>query len=318
MGAIDDYLRGQVTSQLRPGEHVLGMGLVRKPFKINPFGVPQKYEEWFAASTNHRLLLLQTEASGVLELTPRAMCTATEEWVYADLREVTVDQVAGVGGGIFFGLVPHEGLGPRDGGGARFDVFPKVIGLDSHAEFFGSFPRWLQGQVAAGAFPMDETRRAQLAAIQQQKQAASAEQERQRAENAEARRQAIAKAGGALKSRALPIAGGVLLVAALGLLATAAYFYVSRADFWRTSLKSDKAAVARAKKNLDEAKEDGNKTKIADYEDEVKKLQKGFAMAEDKISEYETLGFALGGGGALALIGGAVLLVIGMKKKPAT
>jgi hypothetical protein len=180
MGQLDDYLRGQVTPQLIPGEQIMGMAALRRPLSFNLLLVPEKYEEWLATATNMRLILFRTEGSGlfnVLTVKLKPKCLEVHQWWYQELREVTLGTVNGMGSGVSLGMVPHEPLGPVKGESRRYDIFPQAEDLDGHAQFYAQYRGWLQQQVAAGAFPMDAQRQAVVA---EHKEKIRLEEERKR------------------------------------------------------------------------------------------------------------------------------------------
>jgi hypothetical protein len=246
MAHIDDYLRAQVTPQLSAGEQILGFGVVRRPYKFNPIGVPTHYEEWLATSTNLRLILFRTKGEGlfnVLTVRPQALNLETRIWWYEDLREVTQGNVTGIGAGIIMGLCPHKPLGPYEGEGRRYDIFPAAEGLDAHATFYAQFRPWIMQQVASGAFPMDAERRAKVEAMLERERA-EAERKRQLAEE---RKRKVLAAWASLKPILVRHLGpALLLLVGLGAAITGGFFFVDAID--RTL--QDSASVDRAKAEL--------------------------------------------------------------------
>ena len=213
MGQLDDYLRGQVTPQLMPGEQIMGMAALRRPLSFNLLQVPEKYQEWLATATNMRLILFRTEGSGlfnVLTVKLKPKCLEVHQWWYQELREVTLGTVNGMGAGVSLGLVPHEPLGPVKGESRRYDMFPQAEDLDGHAQFYAQFRQWLQQQVAAGAFPMDAQRQAVVA---EHKEKIRLEEERKRKAAEERKR----KASAAWTTIRPYVPGGIGLLFALAL-----------------------------------------------------------------------------------------------------
>ena len=113
----------------------------------------------------------------------------THQWWYQELRQVALGTVNGLGSGVWFGLVPHEPLGPLQGRSRRYDMFPQAEGLDGHGQFYAQFRQWLQQQVAAGAFPMDAQRQALVA---EHREKLRLEEERKRKAAEERKRKALA------------------------------------------------------------------------------------------------------------------------------
>ena len=222
MGSIDQFIYAQIAPQLWPGEQVLSTGFVRSPTKINYLGVVGHYEKsWNVAATNLRLVLMLCDTTGILEATPQPVCREIVTWWYQELREVTLGRCVN-SSGIFFGLVPHEPLGPHSGKGARYDVFPQVSNVDGQPQFFTQFAPWLEQQVRARAFPMDGERQARIqqhAAAKQHEQAATAQRQaeaaQQRREMVERTAQAVGQAASATKPWLLPVFGGLVVLVLL-------------------------------------------------------------------------------------------------------
>jgi hypothetical protein len=301
MGHIDDYLRAQVTPQLGPGEQIMGMGHVRHPMQVNVIGVPERYEEWLATATGQRLILFRTESGGVLTTKPKPLCLEVKQWWYQELAQVTLGNVAGVGGGLFFGLVPHEPLGPFGGSAKRYDAFPNAEGLDGQQAFYGQFRTWLQQQVAAGAFPMDAERRA-LVEQHRIRKAAEAEAERQRAEQRRAQRQAaFGKIASGLRGPVLWLIGAVVLVLAAGGCLFNAYLEYDRIGFYEQMAKSS----------------DESSKSIA-YDKAEQKRQAGLAKEDRaKIPQLQLSAVIYGVAGVVLLLGSIALVVVWTKKRKA-
>lgn len=305
MGQIDDFLSAQVGPQLLPGEQIMGFGCVRWPDKLNVIGTPERYEEWLATATNLRLILFKTENSGVfniLTVKPKPMNKETRVWWYQEIQQVQLGSVQGIGNGVFMSLVPYEPLGAYEGKARRYDMFPAAEGCDGHAQFVAQFRTWLQGQVAAGAFPMDEQRRAQIAAhgerLRQQ-----AEQKRLAAEE----RARKAKAFVSSWRSWLPLAiAGVLLVSA----AILSYFIMDSfesasrngewADKWEEELTEAKRCRAGGKKPAADCMSPAREKDAKRYLEEYR----------DGVAEGHLLGGVFAGLTALCALGSGGLVIL--------
>jgi hypothetical protein len=211
MGKVDDFLRQRVESELDVGETIEGMGLLQRPTKVNALGVPQQWEPWLGVSTKTRLILFATQTGGLANNTAKAVANEMVVWRYDEIERVELGNVGGLTTGTWMRLYPHRLCGPfpqedpeRLGKESRrYDMYSAAHNLDGHVAFTTTFPKWLHEQVQAGAFPLPEARRAEVAArvaaMEARVAAEQAEKERKRQERADAAKAKMAGAVAAVK-----------------------------------------------------------------------------------------------------------------------
>ena len=211
MGKVDDFLRQRVESELGAGETIEGMALLQRPTKVNALGVPQQWEPWLGVGTPTRLLLFATQTGGLANNTAKPVANEMVVWRFDEIERVELGNVGGLTTGSWMRLYPHRLCGPfpqedpenlgRES--RRYDMYSAAHNLDAHVAFTSTFPTWLKEQVDAGAFPMPEARRAEVAAalasIDARRAAEEAEKERKREERAAAAKAKMAGAVAAVK-----------------------------------------------------------------------------------------------------------------------
>ncbi len=175
MGAIDDFLAATVTPQLVPGEKLEICAYAPEPTRFNALMVPVEHIHWLLAATNMRLFMFTTSVSmGMFANHPKAEARHQQVVWFDELKEVRLKKTQYgqlIPGGPPQAVVldPHPTAGPDAGKPVAFHIFSKAEGLDNQERFATQFLAWLQGQVAAGAYPMSEEKRAQLAAAAAQR-----------------------------------------------------------------------------------------------------------------------------------------------------
>lgn len=229
MGHLDALLQAHVTTGLRPGEQVLGLGHVRQPQRFNKLGVPQLYVHWLAVATSSRIILFRTEAGGLFESAPKPVVEDSLVWEYDEIARVELGTVEGLnvhsgGQAVWLRLVPLPLAGPGLGDAIRYDVFPVAEGLDDQRRFMSSYPGWLAQQVAAGAFPMSAEKRAMMQARVAQRGAELAAQQQTEIARVRHQEEAIRRAmptlvrvGVAVGLTAMFVLSAVVLVRAIEL-----------------------------------------------------------------------------------------------------
>lgn len=166
MAQFDEFLRQQVSAQLDPSETIVGMGLMRSPTRTNAAGVASQYDEWFAVATTQRLMLLRTEATGLLRLRPKAICHELRQWWYADLLQVRLSDTPGAGQGHRLELVARPAAGPFQGEARSYDLFPNVEELELHEILYAHYGSWLEQQLALGGHTVEPEARARAEAFE--------------------------------------------------------------------------------------------------------------------------------------------------------
>jgi len=241
MGELDNHIQTSATPLLRPDEQITVRAHVRRKPHLK-----KTYNEWLVAATTQRLLFFPAKETFSLNIEPGGWGKP----FYVELRDlsaVAIGQVAGITTMRAMSLVPIEGRGPRAEDGTfmgrglgmadptvgdlaisdyrlSIHIPASTKGLDEQARFHGSYPEWLQQQVAGRVYWGPEEYNAEQAAAAAA-QAALAEKQAK----AEARRAAIAAgsvkaAAGAAKVEVflriywLALLGAVLLLLGLFLI----------------------------------------------------------------------------------------------------
>ncbi|MBW2528212.1 MAG: hypothetical protein JRI23_28810 [Deltaproteobacteria bacterium] len=229
MGRLDEYLSANATPLLWAGEQISLHGHVRRKRSGE-----NTYREWLVAATNHRLLFFSAKETMTLAIEPGGWGNPFYVQL-KDLSDVAIGPVPGITTMRAMSLGPIEGRGPRTMEGAfigrgdvpddsalgslsRYDyrltlhIPASTNGIDGQAQFHGSYPEWLQQQVATRALWGQEEYAAEQAAAAAAQ--AKAEEKRQQQQLARERRQAAA---GKAKPYILPVVLGVVALGALGL-----------------------------------------------------------------------------------------------------
>lgn len=146
---------------------MIGLAYARVPLTFNVLGVPQHYNHLLAVATSARLILFQSDASGVFGGRPACQAGESHVWMYDEVARAERGHVEGLavhsGGQAFWlRLVPHPGCGPIPGRPARYDFYPLAEGLDDQRRFVGALLPWLEQQINGGAFPMAPAKRAAI------------------------------------------------------------------------------------------------------------------------------------------------------------
>lgn len=152
---------------LWPGEQLLGFAHARVPLSFNVLGVPQQYNHLLAVATSARLILFQSDASGMFGGRPACEAGASHVWLYDEIARAERGQVEGLavhsgGQAWWLRFTPHSGCGPIPGRPARYDFYPLAEGLDDQRRFVAALMPWLEQQINGGAFPMPPAKRAQI------------------------------------------------------------------------------------------------------------------------------------------------------------
>jgi hypothetical protein len=186
MAAVDQFLQGHVQGGLEPGERIVAMGLMR--FLKNRGRSNQDWRDFFGVGTDRRLIVFDTETSGVFSPTARPFAHNPREYRYDELQRVDVTPVFGITTGVNLSLTCHRYLGPgaasltpdmEGESGGNWDIFAGCDGLDSQGAFHAQFPTWLQHQVNGGAFPLPPSKRAYVESkIAERRAQIAAEQQR--------------------------------------------------------------------------------------------------------------------------------------------
>lgn len=146
---------------------MIGLAHARAPLSFNVLGVPQRYNNLLAVATSARLILFQSDASGMFGARPACEAGASHVWLYDEIARAQRGQVEGLnihsgGQAYWLSLVPHPQCGPTPGKAARYDFYPLAEGLDDQRRFVSALLPWLEQQINAGAFPMAPAKRAQI------------------------------------------------------------------------------------------------------------------------------------------------------------
>lgn len=161
---IDGWVTSTLAGGLEPGESVMGVAHVRRATGLDytPF------DDWIAAATDRRLILLGTEVQGVGTFTVLPQNRGAVVWWYQDLERAGLRDlgltlaekaITSVSGPMrVLTLQAWEGIRPTPQESETYLIPRNSLGLTGQVNFFEQYAAWLKPRVDARAFPLTPDR----------------------------------------------------------------------------------------------------------------------------------------------------------------